>query len=231
MRDFLRQEPHKAGDALLSFWSQQLQQGARQLQGLRDALYDEDYQAALAHIVIRLLGQWQDCKSWTLRSLLLFALEHASLHQLLVLCRERLQAQDKGRVRHYVYWLCVHLILEPQVAGPRFVGDMGRTKDKILPLFDFALRILRSPARQRLPITAETYAHLLRVIAPRFHPYHDDFGQMEEKSKNVIWLFEQLKSCDAEEALAAIKRLQKVRVMRVYNNEMQRIATEISQTR
>lgn len=229
IKAFVRQQPTIAGSALLNFWRPQIQQGARKLQGLRDGLYDPDYTAALSSIIIRLLKEWPHCKSWTLRSLLLFALQHADLDILLQLTRERFSEMDKVSVRHYVYWLVVYLILAPHEAGQHFVADIGRTKDKILPLFDFVLRILRSPARERLPFTADVYAYLLRVIAPRFHPSYDDFGQMEEKSKNVIWLFEQFRTCNKDEALTAIDRLQKVRVMRIYSDVMQLLINEIKE--
>jgi hypothetical protein len=40
-------------------------------------------------------------------------------------------------------------------------------------------------------------------------------------------LFEQLKTCNKDEAIAAIERLQKVRVMRIYNDVMNNIANDI----
>lgn len=223
----LQQRPELAGQALLQFWLPQIDQGAKKVEGLRDAIYDPAFTQAMNSIVLTLLQQWSHCKSWTLRTLLQFALQHSDLDALLALARQRFAEQDKVNIKHYVYWLTVYLVLAPDEVGMHFVSDMGRTKDRILPLFDFMLRILRSPARERLPLKADTYAHCLRVVAPRFHPSYDDFGQMEEKSKNVIWLFEQFKTCKKDEALCAIDRLQKVRVMRIYSDVMSSIANEV----
>jgi hypothetical protein len=94
----------------------------------------------------------------------------------------------------------------------------GRSKEKILPLLDFSVMVLMTDNEQRLPLTADTFCQLLRIIAPKFTPQQDRYGNLCDNTQKVMYLFYRLATNPDEDTESSIKRLRLVRVMKLYQS-------------
>ena len=94
----------------------------------------------------------------------------------------------------------------------------GRSKEKILPLLDFSVMVLLSDDSQRLLLHADSYAQLLRVIAAKFTPQLDRYGNLCDNTQKIMYLFYRLAMATDADTAAVIQRLGQVRVMKLYKD-------------
>ena len=115
-------------------------------------------------------------------------------------------------------WLTTAFLLQPEQYGQVLMEYCGRSKEKILPLLDFTVMVLLTDDQQRLPLRAEDYAQLLRIIAAKFTPQRDRYGGLCDNTQKVMYLFYRLAMATDADAAAAIQHLGQVRVMKLYSD-------------
>ncbi|UCE90187.1 MAG: hypothetical protein JSW10_05050 [Pseudomonadota bacterium] len=167
-------------------------------------------------LVLPVLQRWHNFDKRTLRWLLLAALAHADRAQLAVVAAGALTQQQSMELRCRLYWLATAFLVAPQEYGAALAGFAGRSKEKILPLLDFSLAAM-SPsdgAPQRLAPTA--LGQLIRIVAPKFPPQRDGFGDPCDNTLKVLRLFYQLAESDGAARHRVVQDLRDVRVMRTW---------------
>jgi hypothetical protein len=213
------------GSTLVKFWLRLIERGTNYLPGLYQVISDDRYDEISRYVVLPVLQHWHNQNKATLRDLLHAGLKLAEYKQLLAVCEQALQARihtDPGR---YVLWLATAFLLAPEKYDMVLTDYAGRSKEKILPLLDFVTKVLQQDKASCFAISADAIAQLLRIIAPKFSPQQDRYGNPCDNTRKVMYLFYCLAMSGDEEAQATIKRLGLIRVMKLYDDILSYVAS------
>lgn len=210
--------PELVARALAAFWQQLTARDTDHLPGLYQIISHQQYDSISAQVVLPVLAGWTTCRKSTLRDLLHSAIRCADHRQLLQICEDALQNWNAAEPARYILWLAAAFLLAPAKYDMVLADYCGRSKEKILPLLDFSVMVLMTDNEQRLPLTADTYTQLLRIIAPKFTPQQDRYGNLCDNTQKVMYLFYRLATNPDEDTESAIKRLRLVRVMKLYQS-------------
>lgn len=224
LETLLRERPQLSADTLLTFWEPQVRAQLDALPGLSELLADDGLSDVLGRVLIPLLKNWQACTWRTQRKLLLAALRYGDHRVLAETASERLEHLPREQVRKYTFWLATAFLLEPKHYAGELQPFCGRSKEKILPLLDFVTAVLTNEREFNLHLTPLALAELIHVIAPRFAPQEDRYGQLSENTERVLSLFDRLAADHSDEAIEAVDMLRGVRVMGIYSDKLDDIA-------
>ena len=200
--------------ALMAFWQQLVTRDCDHLPGLYQIIGDQQYDAISRCVVLPVLASLSHCRKGVLRDLLHAALRVCDHAALATISDAALADWNRADPSRYVLWLTTAFLLQPAPYAIPLAEYCGHSKEKILPLLDFTVLVLLSDEQQRLPLPAEAYAQLLRVIAAKFAPQLDRYGNLSDITQKVMYLFYRLST--AADAMAAIQHLGQVRVMKLY---------------
>ncbi|MBN4080170.1 hypothetical protein JYT31_00760 [Beggiatoa alba] len=191
------------------FWLAQMDKGVRYLPGLRDQLKTKDGQQLVGEIILPVLSGWSGYKKKTLNVLLAIALRYANKKKLLPIIETILETEPTLNPRMRIVWLSSAFILDPDAYWQQMLDYTYRSKEKLLPLLDFSIALLDEIT---LPLDALT--KIIRLIAPKFPPHLDDFGQLAANPQKTLRLFYEL--ANRHELIGAeIKWLRTARVMKI----------------
>lgn len=211
----LHQRPLLVIDALEQFWAPFKHLKKDFLPGLQTLIRGPRYTHLASPLALSLLETWPYSDVYTLRRLMQWALCADNRDHLLFIAEQRIEALLVSDIRRKVYWLATAFIIAPQGHTAALSQYIGRSKEKVLPLLDYVLALLKDPAIEQ-HLSALDLARLLRIIAPVFARNEGRAGQLDDNSSKVLWLFEQLGRYPEDELAAAVSWLKSVRVMRCY---------------
>ncbi len=221
----LRERADVCVAALDSLWNELLPTVSDHLPGLRQVLREPGAQSLRRQLVLPVLARWKHCKPTVLRELLLVSLRCAGHDALLDLIRATVADIDEAEVKKWIYWLACGYMLAPAEFEQKLTDYAGRWREKTLPLLDFSVAVLAQEQASALQIGAGQIAHLLRIIAPTFRRNSPLTGGVDAVSAKVMELFERLANDSSEAAVCAVRDLQQVRVMRVYADVLEEVAS------
>jgi len=210
----LLQRQDDVAQALTVFWQQLIQRDSDHLPGLYHIIQQPQYDAISQCVVLPVLASLQHCRKKVLRDLLHAAMRVCDLDALAQLCETALANWNRADPSRYILWLSAAFVLNPADYTLVLADYCGHSKEKLLPLLDFCVLVLQSDAQQRLSLSAEAYTQLLRIIATKFAPQLDRYGNLSDITQKVMYLFYRLSL--ATQVGAAIDGLSKVRVMKLY---------------
>jgi hypothetical protein len=214
----LQQRPNEVADAISPFWRQLLARDCDHLPGLYQFISHPQYDEISRRIILPVLADLKHCRKRTLRDLLHAALRVCDHTELLTICENALSHWNRADPSRYILWLATTFLLQPGKYDMLLADYCGRSKEKILPLLDFTVMVLLTDDQQRLPLHADTYTLLLRIIAAKFTPQLDRYGDLCDNTQKVMYLFYRLAMARDADTAAAIKRLGLVRVMKLYKH-------------
>lgn len=217
----LANQQQLAARTLHTFWSRLIERGSAYLPGLYQIISHQQYDAISNEIILPVLANWHQCNKATLRDVLHTALRVADHGQLLPVCENALQTWNRAEPGRYMLWLTTAFLLSPDRYDMVLTDYAGRSKEKILPLLDFVVMVLLTDDGKRLPLTADAFAQLLRIIAPKFTPQEDRYGNLCDNTQKVLYLFYRLATTGDVTGEAAIRRLDLIRVMKLYRDILQ----------
>ncbi|NOY67065.1 MAG: hypothetical protein GXP13_06610, partial [Gammaproteobacteria bacterium] len=191
--------------------------GSEKKPGFREILYKPEYDLILQAIVLPVLRVFPHLNKYFLRNLLYAAFRYSSLSELLCICQQHIDLEKNMPVANRVYWLSTAYLLSPEEHETILFDYVGRTREKALPLLDY-VDALMSSGDQRLNITSDMLANLIYMVAPKFKPVRDKFGNLDDNVQKIIRLFDALHSDKSTSARQAISKLRKIRVMRLYSD-------------
>ena len=220
----LAERPGLCAEALQRLWHELIPTVSDHLPGLRPVLHNADAAAIRQELVLPLLLQWTHCKQTVLRELLLVALRSSGHGPLLDATRRRLQGLDETDVKKWIYWLTCAYLLSPGEFEQQLADYAGRWRGKTLPLLDFSVAVLAQERESGLCVGPQQVAHLLRIIAPTFRRNAPLTGGLDAVSGKVMELFERLARDSSPEASEAVRVLQNVRVMKIYEDVLEDVA-------
>ena len=206
----------QVAEALAAFWQQLTHRDTDHLPGLYQIISHQQYDNISAEVLLPVLQTWKTCRKSTLRDLLHVAIRCTDHSALLAICETALDEWNSAEPARYILWLATAFLLVPTKYDMVLSDYSGRSKEKILPLLDFSVMVLLADNEQRLPLTADTYTHLIRIIASKFTPQEDRYGGLCDNTQKVMYLFYRLATLTDTDTEAAIKRLRLVRVMKLY---------------
>jgi len=212
----LLQRQDAVAQALAIFWQQLIARDCDHLPGLYQIISHSEYDAISRRVVLPVLSSLQHCRKKVLRDLLHAALRVCDHSELLQICEAALEHWNRADPSRFILWLTTAYLLQPHVYAMSLAEYCGHSKEKILPLLDFSVLVLHSEPQQRLDLTAEAYAQLLRTIATKFAPQLDRYGNLSDITQKVMYLFYRLST--AADATTAIQALNRVRVMKLYKD-------------
>lgn len=213
----LTQHPALAAATLQQFWQTLIAHDFEYLPGLEQILARPGLQPVAREVVIPILQHWRNCRKKVLREILLTALQladQASLRQVIESALVQWNPNEPGR---YAQWLAAAFLLSPANYTAVLTDYMGRSRERILPLLDFVALALQRDTAQRYELPASAFASLLQVIAARFSPQVDRFGNLCDNSIKLMYLFYRLATARDAYTAAEIKSLRQIRVMKLYD--------------
>lgn len=206
---------------LIELWQAMESHGSRKKPGFREILYKTEYEQILKALTLPVMREFAHLNKYFLRSLLLSAFRYASLDELLRVCNDHIENEKGMPVVNQVYWSCTAYLLAPEKNEVTLFEYVGRTREKALPMLDYVEALLKQTGKRRFVLTAGMLANLLYMIAPKFRPVRDQFGNLDDNVEKIIWLFGLLREEKSDEAKRAIDKLKKIRVMRRYSGYME----------
>ena len=182
-------ESHKSlvTKTLQQFWLAQMDKGVRYLPGLNEQLKTSQGQQLLGEIVLPILSGWKGYKKKALNVLLAIALRYADKDKLLPLISTILQSDKTMNPRMRIVWLTSAFILQPQSYWQQMQDYTYRSKEKLLPLLDFSVSLL-----DEIELDVIVLSKIIRLIAPKFPPHIDDFGELAANPQKTLRLFYEL---------------------------------------
>lgn len=225
----LQHRQDDVAQALTAFWQQLIVRDCDHLPGLYHIIQQQQFDAISQRVVLPVLTSLQHCRKKVLRDLLHAALRVCDLAALANLCETALENWNRADPSRYILWLSTAYLLAPSDYAMSLADYCGHSKEKLLPLLDFCVLVLHSDEQQRLHLSAEAYAQLLRIIATKFAPQLDRYGNLSDITQKVMYLFYRLST--ASNATAAINDLVKVRVMKLYKEILSFVAVNIAAPR
>ncbi|MBI1423670.1 MAG: hypothetical protein GC149_09425 [Gammaproteobacteria bacterium] len=212
----LEQRQDDVAQALTAFWHQLILRDCDHLPGLYRIISDPHYDDISRRVVLPVLASLQQCRKGVLRDLLHAALRICDHDELLRISEAALEQWNRADPSRYILWLATAFLLQPQHYAMHLADYCGHSKEKLLPLLDFSVLALQGDRQDRLALTAQTCAQLLRVIAVKFAPQLDRYGNLSDITQKVMYLFYRL--AIATDADAAVHGLAQVRVMKLYKD-------------
>ncbi|VAW99074.1 hypothetical protein MNBD_GAMMA23-2370 [hydrothermal vent metagenome] len=194
---------------LQQFWLAQMDKGVRFLPGLSEQLKTKKGQQLVGDIVLPILSSWSGYKKKTLNMLLIIALNYADTENLLAVIKNILASEKTINPRMRMVWLTSAFILEPSHYWQQMVDYTYRSKEKLLPLLDFSVTLL-----DEITLTSDTLTKIIRLIAPKFPPHIDDFGELAANPQKTLRLFYALANCEHSIA-SELQWLRRARVMKI----------------
>lgn len=210
----LQRRPALARESLAALWDALASSGASQLPAL--ALVLRETPQLGAQLLVPVLRHWRNFDRRTLRDLLLTALACADRDALAALAAGELAQQQSMELRCRLYWLATAFLLAPREYGAELAGFAGRSKEKILPLLDFALAAMSPAAAAPLSLAPSALGQLIRIIAPKFPPQRDAFDNPCDNTLKVLRLFYPLAGAYGVAGEETVAELREVRVMRTW---------------
>lgn len=209
--------------SLSTFWLRLIMRGTDFLPGLYLIISHQQYDAISKKIILPVLQYWHHYNKATLRDLLHTALRLANHNDLVAVCEDALAKSNRGDPGRYILWLATTCLLAPDKYDMVLTDYAGRSKEKILPLLDFLVMVLLTDEQNRLAISSDTITQFLRIIAPKFTPQQDRYGNLCDNTQKVMYLFYRLAVTRDAGAAAATRRLGMIRVMKLYDDVLRYI--------
>lgn len=219
------QYPEDVAASLGEFWQALIAQQTEYLPGLEPVLSLSAYRSIARRTVLPILQHWRVCRKKVLREVLRSAFLVADHGLLLTVADNALHAWDPNDPGRYALWLGSAYLLAPTRYAAALQDYMGRSRERILPPLDFIVLVLSADVEQRLALSAPASAMLLQIIAPKFPPHQDQHGHLCDNSQKLLYLFYRLALSADPQAAAAIDRLSRVRVMKLFSDILQEVQT------
>lgn len=221
----LEKKQRLVSDTLICFWTRLIERDTDYLPGLYQIISHQQYDVISEQVILPVLENWKQHNKSTLRDLLHTALRLADRKKLLSVCEASLEKSNRGDPGRYILWLATTCLLAPEKYDMVLTDYAGRSKEKILPLLDFVVMVLLTDNNNRLAINSDIIAQLLRIIAPKFTPQQDRYGNLCDNTQKVMYLFYRLAISSDDGAKAATKRLGMIRVMKLYDDILEYISS------
>jgi len=172
---------------LQQFWLAQMDKGVRYLPGLGEQLKTQQGQQLVGDIILPVLSGWSGYKKKTLNVLLAIALRYADAEKLLPIIENIYKTETTLNPRMRMVWLTSAFILNPDAYWQQMIDYTYRSKEKLLPLLDFSVALL-----DEVRLNVDVLTKIIRLIAPKFPPHIDDFGQLAANPTKTLRLFYEL---------------------------------------
>lgn len=194
---------------LQQFWLAQMDKGVRYLPGLAEQLKTKQGQEIVGDIILPVLAGWSGYKKKTLNVLLAIALRYANSEKLLLIIENVLETHQTLSPRMRMAWLTSAFILNPGVYWQQMLDYTYRSKEKLLPLLDFSVALL-----DEIKLDVDVLTKIIRLIAPKFPPHIDDFGELAANPQKTLRLFYELAN-RGDSISKEVEWLRTVRVMKI----------------
>ena len=194
---------------LQQFWLVQMDKGVRYLPGLGEQLKTQQGQQLVGDIILPVLSGWSGYKKRTLNVLLAIALRYSDTNKLLPIIENILETEKTLNPRMRMVWLTSAFILKPDDYWQYMVDYTYRSKEKLLPLLDFSVALL-----DEINLDVDVLTKIIRLIAPKFPPHIDDFGQLAANPQKTLRLFYELAN-RKELVINEVAWLRTARVMKI----------------
>lgn len=202
---------------LQKFWLAQMDKDVRYLPGLADQLKTKQGQELVGDIILPVLAGWSGYKKKTLNVLLTIALRYANSEKLLPIIENSLETHQTLNPRMRMVWLTSAFILEPDKYWQQMVDYTYRSKEKLLPLLDFSVALL-----DEVTLKVDVLTKIIRLIAPKFPPHIDDFGQLAANPQKTLRLFYEFGN--RQESIATqLYWLRSARVMKIVSSVLDEV--------
>ena len=202
---------------LQQFWLAQMNKGVHYLPGLGEQLKTTQGQKLVGEIILPVLSVWSGYKKKTLNVLLAIALRYSNTEQLLPIIENILKTETTLNPRMRMVWLTSAFILKPDAYWQQMVDYTYRSKEKLLPLLDFSVALL-----DEISLDVDVLTKIIRLIAPKFPPHIDDFGQLAANPQKTLRLFYELAN-RSESITKEVSWLRTARVMRIVSPIMDEV--------
>lgn len=202
---------HELEQALIGSWSGRPARDSDYLAGMD--WYFENISKPDPGLVYWLASHWQHFHYGNTYHLLSLAVEYCQADELQELSQKALQREMPVKVK--MLWCSLGLVSDPQHYAARLQTLCGFNKEKIVPLLDFCISVMKfidDPVRR-----AQISAALIRIAGPKFPP----FDSSDPIVAKLLYAQQILARCPYDERKKLISELLTVRVLRAYKPALQ----------
>ena len=190
------------------------------LPGLKEILENDDLHALRDKVIVAAASLMRNTRPKELARMLLAAVRANCAEELFAMACTVIKDSDGLGVRQQVYWQATAFILEPKARSSILAAFVGQEKIKILPLLDFINSVLVADQER---LSGEAIGELIRMVAPKFTPQIDNYGQLSDITQKVAWLFYLLAIKTTLPAMQVTKKLRRVRVLKLYSEVLDEV--------
>ncbi len=191
------------------FWAVQIKKDVSYLPGLGEQLKTRKGQERVGEIILPILSAWHGYKKKTLGVLLAIALRYADKNQLLTIVEKILETETNLNPRMRIVWMTTAFIIRPDGYWQQMQDYTYRSKEKLLPLLDFSVALL-----DEISLNVDVLTKIIRLVAPKFPPHIDDFGELAANPQKTLRLFYELGN-RTELLTSQLDWLRSARVMKI----------------
>lgn len=220
LESLLTASPDLAAQAFIRFWHVLRAQGFTYLPGMQAILENDNLLDLRKRVIVPATALMRNNRPKELARMLLAAFSADATEGLYDTACEVLKLEQDVGIRQQVYWQATAFILEPAARSSTLSAFVGQEKIKILPLLDFVNWVLLEDQER---LSGEAIAELIRIIAPKFTPQTDNYGNLSDISQKVAWLFYLLAIKNTLPAMQLTKKLKRVRVLKIYNDVLDEV--------
>ena len=164
-----------------------MDKGVRYLPGLGEHIKTQHGQHLVGEFILPVLSGWSGYKKRTLNVLLAIALRYSDTNKLLPIIENILETNKNLNPRMRMVWVTSAFILKPDEYWQYMVDYTYRSKEKLLPLLDYSVALL-----DEITLEVDVLTKIVRLIAPKFPPHIDDFGELAANPQKTLRLFYEL---------------------------------------
>ena len=210
----LRAHAADMAPVLEAFWMGLISKGTDHIPGLQAFVANANSNhACLDQMLLPVLAHWSGYKKKLLARLLQTAIRHTDTNRLLGIAATQFRRNDLPPDKR-ILWLACAFVLQPDNYWQTLLDYTQRSKEKLLPLLDFSLELVCPQNDTPVRLPHYTLARLLRLIAPKFPPHYDSFGNLTDNACKTLRLFYEYALLN-EDITHSLQWLQKARVMNV----------------
>ncbi len=209
-----------AAEALIDFWQVLRDKNYAYLPGLKEILENDDLLALRNKVIVAAAALMHNARPKELARILLAAVSADRSQDLFATACDVMQDSDSLGVRQLVFWQATAFILEPKARSSLLAAYVGQEKIKILPMLDFINSVL---VKDQERLSGEAIGELIRMVAPKFTPQIDNYGQLSDITQKVAWLFYLLAINTTLPAMQITKKLRRVRVLKLYSEVLDEV--------
>jgi hypothetical protein len=227
LHEVIKQRPDLATEAFLEFWKPQFKARCEHIDGLHELANKSEMEGIARIAALQLLTRFPNCHPTPLEYLLLAALQHANLSELMELARKVLGRMGYVRGAQRVLWSSIAFLISPDESANGLCKTIGHDKDKAYRLLKFVTGAFRTFSKERgIQIDHPMLGKIIEIVAGVFPPFDRSeksdaqVTHAEDASRIIYNLIDKLRAVTDRKAGDTLNQLLSVRPLKPWRDDL-----------